>query len=333
MKVFVSIPKNSEVLNTFMPKDAKEHFERLHEVTYSEYDRQPDAAEFSEWVKDADAVITGWGHPMITYDMLKGTNVKVIAHTGGSVGSLIGDGVYENGIRVISGNILYAESVAEGVIAYMLSGLRAIPYYVNAMKKGEWYGSRGFYSEGLLDRTVGIIGFGTISRYLIKMLQNFRAKIKVYSSHKIDEEYLKENNAVQSTIEDIFSTCKIVSLHSAMTEKTRGMIGKEHFELLSDGALFINTARGGIIRENEMIDALRGKKFCAVLDVYCHEPLEADSELRKLENVYCIPHMGGPTLDRRPYITKKLADNLAQFERAEDMELEIKSDAAKRMTR
>ena len=90
---------------------------------------------------------------------------------------------------------------------------------------------------------------GAISKRVVKLLKPFGVS---YSGYPIDEEYLKENNATPASLEEIFATCKIVSLHSAMNEWTRGMIGKEHFDLFQDGAFFINTARDAIIRENEM---------------------------------------------------------------------------------
>ena len=117
-----------------------------------------------------------------------------------------------------------------------------------------------------------------------------------------------------------------------MNEKTKEMIRKQHFDLLQNDAVFINTARGGIIEENEMIEALKEKRFRAVLDVYQEEPLAYNSELRKLENVYCMPHQAGPTVDRRPRIAKCLIDNIVKFEKGEKMELEITKESASRMT-
>lgn len=328
MKLLVSMQSEG---NTFLPDAVKAYLEERFDVEYASEDVLMFGETFRERIKDIDVMLTGWGHPMITYDMIKDSRVKIIAHTGGSVGSLVDLSLYDHGIRVLSGNDLYAESVAEGTIAYMLTGLRRIPYYVQDVKNGGWRGD-GFFSEGLLDQTVGIVGLGTISRYLIKLLKVFRAKIKIYSSYPIDEEYLKENNVSQASIEEIFSTCKIVSIHSAMNEKTKGMIGREHFDLLQDGALFINTARGAVIREDEMIEALKENRFSAVLDVFCTEPLDADSKLRSLENVYCVPHMGGPTLDRRPVVTMRLADNILKIANNEPAELEISKAAASRMT-
>lgn len=335
MKVLVVIPKKEErgsVYHTFLNEKARAYLEERHEVRYNPYDRELTTEEFREAVRDCDAIITGWGSPTVTYDMLKDSNVKVLAHTGGSVGTVADQSLYENGIRVISGNPIYARSVAEGVIAYMLTGLRRIPYYVNEVRGGGWHGEQGFYSEGLLDRTVGIIGLGAISRYLIEMLKAFHVKVKIYSSHTIDPQYLADNNTQQVSLEEIFRTCQIVSLHSALTPKTEGMIGKEHFDLMQDGALFVNTARGHVVREKEMIEVLKTGRIRAVLDVYHKEPMEADNPLRTLKNVYCMPHMGGPTLDRRPVVTMMLADDLIRFENGAPMEGEVSSEAASRMT-
>ena len=111
------------------------------------------------------------------------------------------------------------------------------------------------------------------------------------------------------------------------------MITKAHFDLLQDGAVFINSARGAIIREDEMIEALKENRFRAVLDVYCKEPPELDSPLRSLENVYCMPHVGGPTGDRCPVITMRLADDIVRYTEGKPLRYSISSDYAKRMTK
>ncbi len=332
MKVFISLSNNfinSE--GSFMPKHIRDFFENNFEVIYSPIkDRNVTAEEFVEFTKDCDAVVTGWGHPLITPDMLKGSKLKIIAHTGASVGSLVDLSVFDMGIKVISGNQLYAESVAEGVIAYMLTGLRRIPEYVQNMKNGGWRIPIG--QDGLIEANVGLVGLGSISKQLIKKLKVFNVNLKIYSGYAIDKEYLEENNAIQTTLEDVFSTCKVVSLHSAMNERTRNLIRKEHFDLLKDGSLFINTARGKIVNEEDLKAALQEGRFNAVLDVYHEEPLDENDVLRKLDNVYCIPHMAGPTIDRRPFITKTVGENLLKFENGDEMELEISKEDASRMT-
>lgn len=330
MKIYISVPKNNEVFNTFISQDVREYMESKMEVIYSPYDGQLTPEVFASQVKDCDAVMTGWGHPTITYDMVWGTNIKLIAHTGGSVGSLVTPEIYESGIRVISGNLMYAESVAEGTIAYILAGLRKLPDYIYRVKAGEWR-REGDYSKGLLDRTVGIIGFGAIASFLVKKLQVFNVKVKIYSAYPVDKNILEECCAEQVSLDEALK-CDIVTLHSAMNERTRGMIGTGQFRQIKDGALFINTARGRIVDEDAMIEELKKERFSAVLDVYYSEPLEEDSPLRRMNNVYCMPHMAGPTVDRRPVITKRLVDNLVLYSDGKEMPLEINRDYYERMT-
>ena len=277
--------------------------------------------------------MTGWGHPMMGSKCLEGTSIKLIAHTGGSVADYVSQDVYEAGIKVISGNNLFAESVAEGTVGYMMLALRKMVDYVHDTREGNWRSEACAPTEGLLDQAVGLVGMGAITKQLIPMLKPFRVKLKLYSGYPIDPEYLAQNNAQQASLEEIFSTCKIVSIHSALNERTLGMIGKEHFDLLQDGAVFINTARGAIIREDEMIEALQEKRFMAVLDVYAKEPPEVDTPLRQLKNVYCMPHVGGPTNDRSPVIAMRLADDIRRFEKGQKLRYEITGEYAKRMTK
>lgn len=331
MRIFVSVPQGKIVDTTFFTQAARSYLEQHFQVVYSPLDRHPTREELAQLAADADVLMTGWGHPTVDAAMLAGTNIRLLAHTGGSVADYADPSLYEAGIRVISGNELYAESVAEGVLAYMLMALRRLPESAEEVRCGGW--ALPFSTEGLLDQTVGIIGMGAVSKKLIPLLQSFRVKLKLYSSHAIDADYLQALGAVQTSLEDIFSTCKIVSLHSALTEATRGMITKAHFDLLQDGAIFLNTARGAIVREEEMIEALKENRFRAVLDVYCQEPLAQEDPLRSLPNVYPIPHKAGPTADRRPLVVMALAEDILRFFRGEPLRYEISSQQALRMTK
>jgi phosphoglycerate dehydrogenase-like enzyme len=333
MKLFVSIPPTVNAWKRFMTEEARAYLEERFDVSYLPLDRLPKPEEVIRYAQDAEILMTGWGHPMIDAAMLEKTSIKLIAHTGGSVADYVAPDVYEMGIKVISGNDLYAESVAEGTVGYMMLALRKLVDYVDDTRAGNWHSERCAPAEGLLDQTVGLVGMGAITKNLIPMLKPFRAKLKLYSGYPIDPEYLEENNAVQASLEEIFSTCKVVSIHSSLNDRTRGMIGKEHFDLLQDGAVFVNTARGAIIREEEMIEALKENRFMAVLDVYCKEPLDLDSPLRSLKNVYCIPHQGGPTSDRTPVVTMRLADDILRFAAGKPLRYEISGEYAKRMTK
>ena len=333
MKLFVAIPQTVNAWKRFMTDEVRAYLEERFEVSYFPLDRRVQPEDIPVYAKDADALMIGWGNPMMDRALLEQTSVKLIAHTGGSVADYVAPDVYETDIKVISGNDMFAESVAEGVVGYMLLGLRKMVHYVEDTRAGLWQSAYCPPSEGLLGQTVGLIGMGSITKNLIVMLKPFGVKLKLYSGYPIDPEYLAQNNAVQASLEEIFATCKVVSVHSALSERTKGMIGKEHFDLLQNGALFVNTARGAIIREEEMIEALKENRFQAVLDVYCKEPLPIDNPLRQLKNVYCIPHQGGPTSDRTPVIAMRLADDILGFAEGKPLRYEIKAENAKRMTK
>lgn len=333
MKLLVTIPSGA-TRDEFLTPETKALLEENFEVTYNPLGRNYTSEEMYEAAECSDIVLTGWGTPtFIGGPIEKNESIKLIAHTAGSVANLVDAAVYKRGIRVISGNRYFAESVAEGTLAYMMASLRRIPDDVYDMRHGVlWKTESAITTKGILERDVGIVGFGMISRCLIEMLKSFRAKIKVYSSHPIDPEFLSVNGASQVSLEEAFS-CSVVSLHSSLTDKTRGMIGREHFELMPSGALFINTSRGAIVREGELIEVLREGNIFALLDVYETEPLPLSSELRSLKNVYPLPHRAGPTNDRRHFIGRAIVEDVIRFKNGDAMLTEISEEYSKRMTR
>lgn len=335
MKVLVSIPAGG-TRDGFLDAGSIKLLEDNFDVVYNDTGKNYNQEQLAEAIKDVDVLITGWGFAScIDGPLHNNTSLKMIAHTAGSVGDLVDTEAYDKGITIVSGNKLFAESVAEGTIAYMMAALRKIPTEVYGLKEGLWRHPEVPATKGLLDREIGIIGYGMISQNLMKMLQVFRCKFKIFSQFPMDEEFLKSVNATKvDTLEEIFSTCSIVSLHSALNEKTKGLIGKEHFNLLPEGALFVNTARGAIIRQKEMEEFLVERPdVTAILDVYSPEPPEADNVMRSLKNVYLMPHRGGPTNDRYPHIGRKVVEDIIHFAKGEPLELEITREYASRMTK
>ena len=257
--------------------------------------------------------------------------LRVIAHTGGTVATLVGDAAYDRGVRVLSGNELYAQSVAEGVIGYILAALRRIPQFAAQVQQDGWP-QPGWTNEGLIGQRVGLVGFGAVARYTAKLLRAFDAEILIWADHVTPEEAARYG-ARKAELEEIFSACKIVSLHLARTPETYHIIGARLLGLLRPDSLLVNTARGAIVDEAVMAAMLREGRFRAVLDVYEQEPLPLSSPLRGLDNALLIPHMGGPTMDRRPYVTRALISALPAALRGEPTWLDISREAMRRMTR
>lgn len=331
MKILVAMP-SGVTKDTFFPKEVIAKLEALGQVEHNLLGRQYTAEEFRDALEEKDICISGWGTPALTGFVLeKADRLKALLHTGGSVANVVSNELYEKGVRVLSGNKLYAESVAEGVVSYMLCSLRELIFYNNEVKSGGWRDGN-FKNEGLLDQTVGLIGFGAVTRSLIKLLKPFRCNIKVFSN-SASKEQLAEYGATKAEIKEIFSGCKLISIHSPYRKDTHHMINKELLGLIAPGSILINTARGGVIDEEALIEALETGTFKAVLDVYEQEPLPEDSRLRTLDNVITIPHMAGPTVDRRAKVTEALIEAIEKLATGEELPLEIKASYAALMTK
>ena len=329
LKIAVLMPDN-DARRSFISPVIMEELAKLGEVTYNEAGYEPSVIK--EMLKDADICVTGWGCPSINEELAgNAPNLRMVAHTGGSVAIIVSPYLYERGIAVISGNELYAESVAEGCLAYILAGLRNIPYYNKLVQEGEWRPA-GFENKGLLDRKIGLVGFGAITRYLVPMLKPFNTDLLVYSKHLSEEDCRSYGMTRADTLEQIFSTCDIVSLHMARTKDTYHVINRELLKLMPDGALLVNTARGSVIDEQALADELQTGRINAVLDVFEEEPLAPDSRLRGLDNVILIPHMAGPTGDRHKYVSLALIEDMKRMLAGQPLKHQIDESHAVRMT-
>ena len=331
MKILVTMPVG-EVRESFLPLQVRERLESVAEVEYNTMERNFTPEELKERLRGKDIALTGWGTGLFDETVLEGNDtLRLIAHTGGSVTPVMSDEAYERGIRVISGNEMYAESVPGSVIACALAARRRIPECIERTRSGDWYHA-GEVWEGLLDQTVGVIGFGMTSRHLFRMGKAFRLKFKVLEKPYLTSEVQQEYGFTTASLEEIFRTCKIVSLHCGMTKSYYHLVNRRLLEMMPDGALLINTARGPVIDEQALVAELKRGRIKAVLDVYEQEPLPADSELRSLPNVYSIPHMGGPTFDRRWMIAMALIDDIERLERGEALHMEITREYASHMS-
>ena len=140
-------------------------------------------------------------------------------------------------------------------------------------------------------KTIGIIGFGAIGKKVAEFCKVFDMNVLVYTRKAA----VRSDGIAQITdFDDLISLSDIVTVHTALNPQTQNLINKEVFRKMKNTALFINTARGGIVNEKDLIDALKNKDISgACLDVFETEPLPIDSELRNLNNVILTPHTAG----------------------------------------
>ena len=333
MNMFVAMADNYDRKTFFTPFSVKE-LECAGKVTYNQTSNFYAEEELAPLLCQykTDVLVTGWGCKKIGTRLVDSVpHLKIIAHTAGTVGPYIEDSVFERGVKVLSGNRIFAESVAECCLGYAICALRKIPHYTGIVRYGGWVrGLEDFQNKGLMDRTVGLIGFGDVAKCFVKMLQPFHVKI-LACAPEITPQLAQRYGIVPAALEEIFEASDIVSVHASLNETTRGMIGAELLSRMKDGALFLNTARGAIVKEEDLIRELETGRIDAALDVFETEPLPIMNRLRYLPNVIAMPHMGGPTLDRRPYVVASLAKDIMAFEQGKPMQNEISYEQYQRM--
>lgn len=330
MKIYITMP-HTPTSDSFLTPRTLELLNAMGEVKQNPYDRQLTVDEVVELAYDADVLITCWGTcKYFKKDIERMPNLKMIAHFAGSVAPVVDQSVYETDVRVISGNDVFAKSVAEGCLCYTLAALRRLEHYMDVMRTGG-FKETVFYNRGLFGKKLGIIGFGAIARHFLNLVRWFDLEVLIYSSHLTNEEAAKYGGRVAS-LEEIFSECDVISIHASNTEKTRGMITRQLMERLKPDALLVNTARGAVIDEPAMFEMLLDGKFYAALDVYAEEPPAPDAPIRQCKNALLMPHMGGPTMDMRAVVALEVSKDIARMMRGEALQYEISAAAAARMT-
>ena len=312
MKALVAIKKD-KVFDTFFSKENMKLAESLGDIVWVDTITEK-VKDIKTKIKDCDTYITCWGSPALTPEILEcAPKLKLLTHLGSTVAPVVCDEVYKRGIKVISGFDYYSKSTAEGAVAYMLAALRNIPFYSERLKKQKIWREVDDYTDGLLYKSVGIVGFGGVGRYVCQMLKSFDADVKVYDIAQISNEEKNAYNITQCDIEEIFSTCDIISIHLPYNDGTHHIVDDALLSKIKLGALLVNTARGAVIDEQALIRSLKKGSFCAALDVYEKEPIDMASPLLSLDNVLLLPHQAGPTVNLRAVITKKLLIESADY--------------------
>jgi D-3-phosphoglycerate dehydrogenase len=220
--------------------------------------------------------------------------------------------IKEKGITICNIPVANKQSVAEHVIAFMLIFLKDMLFLNSELKeKKNWPILTG--SRDLEGKIVGILGMGMIGIQLAKRLIAFNPSLMYYDARrlKIEEEERMGLNYV--TLDELVSNSDIITIHLPLTEETRNLFDEERFSKMKDGAIFINTSRGEIVDEKALINAVKKKGIKAGIDVYAKEPPDFDSELFKLDNVICSPHIAGVTVESQQRFLMETISNVLRY--------------------
>ena len=219
--------------------------------------------------------------------------LKIIARWGAGYDTVDLPAATRRGIAVTYTPGLLDEAVADYTLALLLALARHVPEGHIAMRNQEW---KVAWGNDVTGKTIGIIGFGGIGQAVARRAAGFNLRILAWSRQPKAQ---PENPGVEFVaLEQLLSASDFVSLHAALTPETRGLIGSAELRLMKAGAYLINTARGALIDEHALADALREHRIAgAALDVFASEPLPADSPLRDAPNLLLSPHQASFTYE------------------------------------
>ncbi|MFS0726504.1 hydroxyacid dehydrogenase [Paenibacillus sp. 1P07SE] len=283
-------------------------------------------AESAHVLQDVELLFSGWGAPKLDEAFLKAApRLKMVFYGAGSVKGMVTEAFWRRGIRLTSAYAANAIPVAEYTVSQI----------VFALKNG-WRLSRAYQDRktnnrikldipvvGTFGSTVGLISLGMIARQVCQRLKAYDMNVIAYDPFATREQ--AEAMGVQlCSLDELFERSDVVSLHAPWLEETVGMITGEHFRRMKPGATFLNTARGAIVREPEMIEALQARPdLFAILDVTYPEPPADDSPLYTLPNVVLTPHIAGSMGNEVARMGMFMADELGRYLAGEPLAWEI----------
>lgn len=300
-RVLVAVP---------LPDDLLARLGRSAEVVMAPSGFFPTREELLAAIADVDGVGTT---VMCRFDrdvLARAPRLRAIAQCGVGLDHIDVSFATTRGIAVANTPGLQNESVAEMAFALTLALARNLAANDQFVRHGEWLKRQAPLARNLSGAQLGLVGMGGIGRALARMASAFGMKV-VYAKPSRDLAAEAAGIATHATMDELLATSDFVSLHLPLNETTRGLIGRRELAAMKRGSFLVNTARGAIVDEDALVEALRsGHLAGAGLDVMAHEPLPPDHPLASLPNVLLQPHAGGATTATRRAMEEQTVANL-----------------------
>lgn len=264
-----------------------------------------------EKIKDVDVLLVR-SATKVTREVIEAAeNLKLIGRAGVGVDNIDLAAATERGIIVVNAPDGNTNSAAEHTIAMMTSLARHIPQAYNALKNGIW-DRKSYVGVELKNKTLGVVGFGRIGTEVAYRAKGQRMNVMAYDPF-LTEERAKELGVTKATVEEICQKADFITVHTPLLPETRNLINKEKFDMMKPGVRIINCARGGIIDEDDLYDAIvEGKVAGAALDVFIEEPA-TDNKLLTLPQVIATPHLGASTVEAQESVAVDVSNDIIKF--------------------
>lgn len=269
------------------------------------------ADELKAIIKDYDALVIR-SATKVTQEVIDlAERLKVVGRAGIGLDNVDIPAASRRGIVVMNTPGGNAVTTGEHAISMMLSLIRHIPQATASMKAGKWEKSK-FTGHELMNKTLGVIGIGRVGSIVADRAQGLKMKVIAYDPF-ISPEAAEKAGFTLATVDEIFETADVITVHTPLTKETRGLLNAAAFEKMKKGVYVINCARGGIIDEKDLYDALvSGKVAGAALDVFEEEPTQ-NINLVGLNNVICTPHLGASTDEAQVNVAVAVAEQISAY--------------------
>ncbi|ADD07864.1 D-glycerate dehydrogenase [Candidatus Aciduliprofundum boonei] len=282
------------------------------------YDRIPKKEEIIAGIKDADALISLLADRIDKEIIDSAPKLKVIGNYAVGYNNIDVEYAKKKGIIVTNTPGVLTDATADLTFALILAAARRVVEGDKFMRQRKFKGWAPTLMLGkdVWGATIGIIGAGRIGQAVAKRAKGFNMRILYYSRKRKEE--MDGLGAKFVSLEELLRESDIITLHVPFTPDTRHLIDYEEFEIMKDGAILINTARGEVVNEEVMLKALKsGKLFAAGLDVFYNEP-KVNPELFKLDNVVLTPHIGSATERTRRKMAEMVCSDVVRVLRGEE---------------
>jgi len=286
-----------------------------------------EAALFSE-IQDTSTIIIG-PRPFVTRELIESANaLKHIARAGVGMDNIDLPAATERKIFVTNTPEVTSDSVAEFTMSLMLSLAKNIPRCDRAVKSGQWYDRDDLLLDHieLSGKTHGIVGMGRIGRKVAVRCKGFGMKV-IYHKRNRDMEFEQSQQVEYVPFETLLKVSDTISLHLPLTNETLNLFGSREFRSMKRTALLINQARGRVVDETALAEALRAGQIGGyATDVYEKEPPAPDSELLSFKNVVATPHLAGSTRESRARSARMIAGEMARVKQGKKPEYLVNTD-------
>ena len=296
-------PQTTEVIRSMTPSDFKISFANTNDQT-----------EHLGMMGDADVIMAAG--TFVTAEMIAcAPRLKMIQKWGIGVDKIDLDAARRAGVTVAITAGATSIPVSEHTLMLILATSRRLPLAHRSLQEGKWIASELRTVCAKLDgKTVGLFGFGNIARFVAKRLSGFDVNLIYHSRTRLAPAIEQQFNVRYVDFDTLLAQSDILSLHAPLTDQTKHLFNAATFSKMKRGAMIINTARGELIDETALVDALRsGQLSSAGLDTFEGEPPRADHPLLHMDQVVATPHSAGGVYDNVPYIVSHMFRNIERY--------------------